>query len=184
VIHAQASRSNPKQVWLLSLDSFSPDITETMLAECGLGNAVSEIHSMQWNGSKYVLLHLDRKGRTRLQQMKSTVDQLGQKFGVSGARLVVADETRMLKRIMDAIDAGDVKSWRRDAEGQQRKNKIGFLRRAVGKQGSGGVESSKRLKMLYLATKRKLDAVVMENDALRAENKQLRETRVIPLVSN
>ena len=185
VIHTQASRSNPKQVWLLSIDLSSPDITEAMLADCGLRNAVQEIHSMQYKDSKYVLLNLNRKARIRLQQMKSTVDQLDQKFGTSGAR-IIADETSMLQRMMKAMDDGNgaVKSWRADS-GRQQKTKIGFLRRAVGELG-GEVESSnkyKRLKMLYLATKRKLDSVMKENDALKTENNTLRETRVI-LVSN
>ena len=181
-----SSRSNPKQVWLLSIDPSSPDITETMLAECGLRNVVREIHSMRSQGSKYVLVNLDRKGRTRSQQMKSTVDQLEQKFGVSGAR-IIADETSMLQRMMKAMDdgTGAVKSWRADS-GRQQKTKIGFLRRAAGGLG-GEVESSnkyKRLKALYTATKGKLDSVMKENDALKAENSTLRETRVISLVSN
>ena len=67
---------------------------------------------MQYKDSKYVLLNLNRKARIRLQQMKSTVDQLDQKFGTSGAR-IIADETSMLQRMMKAMDDGNgaVKSW-------------------------------------------------------------------------
>ncbi len=167
-------------MWLLSFDPSSPDITETMLADCGLKNVVREIHSMQWQDSKYVLLNLDRKGRVRIQQMKTTAEKLERKFGATGAQLV-ADDTHhpVLERMMEAMDdgGGAVKSWRADSGNQQ--TKIGFLRRAV-HGGERGAESSgfKRLKALHSELSRKLESVMQENAELKDENRRLRENRV------
>jgi hypothetical protein len=74
---------HPKQVWFLTFGSSSPDLTEKMLADCGLdGGIVREVHVLSWRESKYVLLCFDRNGRKRSSQMKRVLALLQERFKV------------------------------------------------------------------------------------------------------
>ena len=181
-------RGNPRQVWLLSTGESSPEITEEVLINSGLRDGVvREIHCMKWMDVKYVLLNFDRKGRVRLQQMKSVAGKLDERLSVPVTLVTEGDRYQpVLERMMEVLEGKmertEVQSWVKDG-----KEKVGFLRRAIRRvevADGDRVEASKyrRIRSEKSALNKKLESVVQENTDLKVENTRLRENRVSALI--
>jgi hypothetical protein len=146
-------------VWFLSFGASSPDMTAEMLAECGLKDAVREIYNMRLRESKYVLLNLERSGRTRVQQMKHVVEQLHAQFQMVSTQIVgydsitgnaAADDGISLhpgfRFMVEAIRKGsdDVQLWVKDGQPEKKKGR-GFLQRVLC---DGDVESMSKKQLI------------------------------------
>ena len=139
---------NPKQLWLMTFGSSSPDVTIEMLEACGVKTGVNAIHNATWRESKYTLLSLSRKGRMRGSQVNALVKKLSADHNMVSSEIMgyesitgnvrKSDDSIPLhpgfKLMVDFLQTGKgdgVRSWTKEKEETHAKRK-GYLQRHAG----------------------------------------------------
>jgi hypothetical protein len=137
---------NPKQLWLMTFGSSSPDVTIEMLEACGVTTGVNAIHNATWRESKYTLLSLSRKGRMRGSQVNALVKKLSADHNMVSSEIMgyesitgnvrKSDDSIPLhpgfKLMVDFLQTGKgdgVRSWTKEETHAKRK---GYLQRHAG----------------------------------------------------
>jgi len=177
-------RETAKAIWMITYAACSVDITHQHLHEEKV--LCDECYTIQWRESKYTLIHLKQKNKTRMSAMNKAMKQMDEKYGIKGSCITgydtlmcnEQDEFEMedhpaFKRMLDHINKDIQFAYWLEQGGS-----IKEYRKGIFWKHTTATDPKIKTHGQLVRQIKEWTPIIQESDSIRSENALLRSTLI------